>query len=460
MRRWVVACTAVISVLLALACTPEDEIITREPGISLSFSQDTVFFDTLFTSRQSITRNLKVYNPGERAVETTIRLAGGDNSAYDIFVNGQVGVSFENVRLRGGDSLLILVEALIDPQDENMPFLVEDSLLFLTNENQQTVQLRSWGQDANYIMSWQIYNDTSLSADRPYVIMDSIRVWEQGSLLIPAGAELYFEQGANLWIDGRLKVEGNPEQPVLFTHSRLDGSYANAAGQWQGILFGEQSEGNDIRYAKIRNAEVGIFMSHADEDTIPDLLISNTIIENMSVNGILAANADIDAYNLLVSHCIVNTVGNFGRGYYRYTHCTFANDVVSFSREGPTLFFADTLLAEPQISQPFELVLQNSIVWGNRDNELRIITELPDSHLQIRHNLLKSDEIDLPEADGNILNEDPQFTDPAIYVYTLDSTSAAVDQGVPTFVDQDLAGNDRDSQPDLGAYEYIKTEEE
>lgn len=451
---------AAVTLLLGLSCTPEDEIVTREPGVSLSFSQDTVLFDTLFTSRQSITRNLKVYNPGEKAVETTIRLAEGDGSAYNVFVNGQAGITFEDVRLRGGDSLLILVEAMIDPQDENMPFLVEDSLLFLTNENQQTVQLRSWGQDAHYITSWQILGDTSLLADRPYVVIDSIRVREQGRLSIPAGTEIYFERGANLWIDGSLLVEGSPEQPVLFTHTRQDGAYANASGQWQGILFGEQSLGNAIRYATIRNAEVGIFMSHADDDTIPDLTISNTIIENMSVNGILAANADIDAYNLRISHCIVNTVGNFGRGYYRYTHCTFANDVVTFSREGPTLFFADTLLANPQISQPFQLILQNNIVWGSRDSELSIITEMPDSRLSIRHNLIKSDEIELAEADGNILNEDPQFSDPAVYVYTLDSTSAAIDQGELTFVKKDLAASERDAQPDIGAYEFIKVEEE
>ena len=66
----------------------------------------------------------------------------------------------------------------------------------------------------------------------------------------------------------------------------------------------------------------------------------------------------------------------------------------------------------------------------------------------------------MPEANGSIYNEEPQFSDPVIYVYTLDSTSAAIDQGIVSFVEEDLAGNARDARPDLGAYEFIKAEEE
>jgi hypothetical protein len=459
MKNWWIICS-LCAVAGMVACTPEEELISHQPGISLSFSRDTVLFDTLFTSRQSITRSLKVYNPGERAVESSILLAGGAASPYDIFVNGQAGTAFEDVLIRGGDSLLILVEAIIDPQDEDMPFLVLDSLLFLTNEKQQSVKLISWGQDAYFIDSWHISQDTSLSADRPYVILDSIWVQEQASLLIPEGAKLYFENNTSLWVDGSLHIRGSEAAPVIFTHTRQDGIYANAPGQWQGILLSEKSHDHEIDYALIRNAEVGIFMTQYDEDTIPDLRISNTIIENMSINGILAANADIDAYNLLISHCAVNAVGNFGRGYYRYIHCTFAHDVPVFSREGPVLFFADTLLAAPQLNQTFRLILENNIVWGNRANELAVVTELPGSAVEIRSNLIKAERAEERDEMDNIYNADPRFSDPAIYVYTLDSTSVAIDEGIPTLVEKDLLAVPRDEAPDLGAYEFIRKEEE
>ncbi len=460
MRRWLVTCLSLLNISFYYSCTPEEEIITLNPGITLKFSQDTVLFDTIFTTRQSITQRLKVYNPQVQAVETSINLSGGALSPYSIYVNGRQGTAFENVRLRGGDSLLILVEAFIDPQDENTPFLVEDSLRFTTNASRQTVRLRSWGQNAYFIGSWHIHQDTSLSANLPYVISDSIWVQESGHLKIPAGSRLYFEQDASLQVDGRLQVRGVAELPVLFTHTRQDGAYANAPGQWRGILLSEKSHDHAIQHAAIRNAEVGIFLIQTDSDTVPDLKISHTVIENMSVNGILAANADIDGFNLLINHCVVNALGNFGSGYYRYTHCTFANDVGIFSREGPALFFADTLMDLPSSGQAFQLVLNNNIVWGNRSQELLIGLEQAGSQVAVQANLIRA-ETTLPSViEGNIYNEDPQFNGSVIYDYSLDSTSAAIDQGITTFVVSDLAGNERDAQPDLGAYEFIKLKEE
>jgi hypothetical protein len=441
---------------IALSCTPEEEIISTEEGIRLSFSQDTVRFDTLFSTQKSITHALQVYNPEEKAVQTTIQLAGGNNSAYSIFINGTEGVHFENVLLRGGDSLLVLVEANIASRDEDAPFIVEDSLLFLTNGNQQGVKLLSWGQDAYFIESWQIDKDLVLSGERPYVIRDSIWVKENAMLQIPEGANIFFERGGSLWVDGSLEVTGSAERPVRFTYVRQDGPYANGTGQWQGILMSEKSQQHSIDHAIIRNAEVGLYISKPDEDTMPDLSISNTIIENMSVNGILAINSDIDAYNLVVNHCIVNAVGNFGKGYYRYVHCTFANDAVNFAREGSTAFFIDTLQADPSLSQAFHLELRNNIIWGNMENELSFILAEESSALAITSNLIKAAGADFPFSEANILNEDPQFTDPAIYKYALDSTSAAIDQGEITFVKEDIELKERDEKPDLGAYEYVK----
>ncbi len=436
-------------------CTPDEEDISRSGELRLSFSQDTVLFDTLFTERQSITKQLKVYNTAENAVETNIALAEGRDSYYKVYVNGRQDVLFEDVLIRGGDSLLILVEVQLPARDEDLPFLIEDALLFVTNQAEQAVRLLSWGQEAHFIRALTVSRDTTFSGSRPLVITDSIWVQQPATLTIEAGTKLYFERGGNLWIDGSLQVKGSVEAPVLFTHVRQDDTYANAPGQWQGILMSEQSKDHLINYAIVRNAEVGFFLATADEDTIPDLRISNTIIENMSINGILAGNADIDAYNLQVTHCIVNAVGNFGKGYYRYRHCTFANDALAVSREGPTLFFSDTLLAESSIAQPFELVLINNIIWGSRKDELSLLLEQASSEVAIRSNLIKADPAAFPFVEENILNEPPQFTDPAIYIYTLDSTSAAIDQGVPLNIAQDIRGFDRDSLPDLGAYEYL-----
>jgi len=438
------------------ACTPEEEIISKGKNLKLSFDQDTLAFDTLFSAQKSITRVLTVYNRSDKAVETNISLAGGTNSAFSVFVNGKAGVSFDDVLLRGKDSLIILAEAFIDPRNESLPFLVEDSLQFETNGNLQSIKLLGWGQDAVFIDSWHIKEDTHLLSDKPYVINDSIWVDKDVTLTIPKSSRLYFARDAKLWVDGSLAVEGKKEEEVLFTYEREDGIYANGPGQWEGIILSDKSKAHKIDYAQIRNAEVGIYILQTDEDTIPDLRISNTIIENMSVNGILAANADIDGFNLLVTHCMVNSVGNFGNGYYRYRHCTFANDVNPYARQGATLYFSD-LLEVNASSQSFQLVLENNIIWGNMEEELVLSVTDPASELEVRNNLLKLPQSS-PWLEQNILNEKPQFNNPVIYVYTIDSTSAAIDKGVVSTINLDLAENERDEKPDLGAYEYIQTE--
>lgn len=439
---------------ITLACVPEEEIITANPEAKLSFSKDTVLFDTLFSTVGSITKDFKVYNPNQNAVAiTSIELAKGSSSAYKVYVNGEHNERFTGVQLLGGDSLLVLVEVFIDSQDENLPFLVKDSLVFTTNQHVQDVKLVAWGQDAHFIKSLFIRKDTTLTGERPYVIYDSIWIEEDAALHIEKGSRLYFNQGSGLVVNGSLQVTGTAEERVLFRNDRADGTYENGLGQWKGIIFSHTSTNNKVNFAVIRNAEIGLGIEGADTDSIPDISVTNTMIENMSVGGLVAINADIDAYNLLINNCVASLVANFGRGYYRYFHCTFANDFTNFSREGPALLFTDTL--SEAINQPFQLVLENNIIWGNRPDELTVITEEANSQVTIRSNLIKTRN-ESAYAEQNILNEDPQFVNPFQYNYQIDSTSVAIDQGLLTQVKKDIDGNVRDSIPDLGAYEYIK----
>ena len=57
---------------------------------------------------------------------------------------------------------------------------------------------------------------------------------------------------------------------------------------------------------------------------------------------------------------------------------------------------------------------------------------------------------------GNIINEEPNFMEPAAYNYRLDTLSPAKDNGINIGIDTDLDGNPRDILPDLGSYERIE----
>ena len=448
---------AVVSaLLLGWACTPEDESLTTTEGTMLTFSRDTVQFDTVFTTVGSTTQWLRVYNPQRNAVNIASISLGGEQGAspYRMVVNGEPGTEFQDVILRGGDSLLVLIEVTIDPQNDDLPFIVEDSIVFSTSGGVQTVRLEAWGQDAFFLKSAFVVENTFFSAERPYVVCDSLWVLPSVTLTLAAGTRLYFNDGASLLVGGTLRTEGFPGAPVLFQHVRNDEGYENAPGQWQGIAFGTESKDNLLESAIIRNANTGVFINSPDNDTIPDITLANTIIENMSGYGLLALNADIDAYNCLINNCALGLIYSFGASYNRLVHCTLVNENTSFTRDESqfALWFDDTL-STPGLSQNYRVEIINSIIWGDLDNELRIVPRRPGFEREIAYNLIKSLDKSLVP---NLFNEVPSFVDPFFYDYSLDASSPAIDAGVPTEIRSDLLGRPRGIVPDLGAYEYVE----
>ncbi len=443
-----------ITLLIAVAsCTPEDEVLTREESVQLLFDRDTVQFDTVFTTVGSTTQWLQVYNPQPKAVNIgLVSLASPEKSPFRLLLSGEVGTQFQNVRLRGGDSLLLLVEVTVDPTNTDLPFIVKDSIQFSTNGNVQYVNLEAWGQDAYFLKSAIITQDTTFSGQRPYVICDSLRVNSEAILTLAAGTQLYFNDASYLQVDGTLQATGQPKARVMLQHVRQDGDYENAPGQWQGVFFTSGSKNNLIDFTTIRNANVGISINAIDNDTVPDIVIANTIVRNMAAYGVFSLNADIDAHNNVISDCASGLVYSFGASYNRWLHCTFVNENTGFTREDfqPSLWFDDTL-ANPGSTQSHRVEIKNSIVWGDLSNELFIVPRRMNFERQVLYNLIKSVDTTLST---NLFNSPPAFVDPLGHNYRLDSLSPAVDAGVPLEIERDLEGKPRDAQPDLGAYEY------
>ncbi len=208
------------------ACKPQEESITFESDAFLRFSTDTVFFDTVFTQIsteiRNVTKRFRVYNDNDNAVRVSeISLTGGNNSAYTLFVNGRPGSSFADTRILGGDSILVLVEVSIDPQDASLPFVVEDQVNFNTNGNQQDVKLVSWGQDANFLRDSVLACNTRFTADKPYVIYNSILVDTLCNLTIDPGAQIFSHNGSFIFIRGSIDVQGSAKDKVLFSNDRL-----------------------------------------------------------------------------------------------------------------------------------------------------------------------------------------------------------------------------------------------
>lgn len=449
----------IVFMIAAASCTPEDEVLTQEEGAQLFFDQDTLQFDTVFTTVGSTTQWLQVYNPQSKEVNIgSVSLATPDDSPFQLLLNGEVGTAFQDVRLRGGDSLLLLVEVTVDPTNTDLPFIVKDSIQFSTNGNVQYVNLEAWGQDAYFLKSEVIAQNTTFLGERPYVISDSLRVAPGATLTLAAGAQLYFNDGAGLLVDGTLQATGTPDARVVLQHVRRDGAYRNAPGQWQGVYFGPTSKDNALDFSVIRNAAIGVTIVSADNDTVPDLGLSNTIIENVSGFGVLAVEADISMSNTLVSNCASGSFLGLGRAYYRFRHCTLVNDPSDFSREDnePLLAFDQNFSGSTQLTQSFSLNVTNCIVWGALENELLFApftAENPVS-LGLLNTIIKSTDTTPNLVEANLYNQAPQFVAPLEANYRLDSLSPAIDAGVALGIERDLDGKPRDTQPDLGAYEF------
>ncbi|MGB3585522.1 MAG: choice-of-anchor Q domain-containing protein [Tunicatimonas sp.] len=460
--RGMVLIATVVSLLIWLsACTPEEEIFTDEV-VQLQFNEDTIHFDTLFASRGSTSQFLKVYNTSSNAINISrVAIGRGSNSPYTLFLGGNSSQQFENVQLLGGDSLFLFVEVLIDPQDQDLPFLVKDSLVFQVNGSQQDVKLIAWGQDAHFHRGWIISQDTTLRGDRPFVIQDSLWIEPNVTVKVDSGARFFFDDNAFALVRGTLQTEGTVTSPVVFRNVRTDGDYENSFGQWDGITFTTTSQNNILKHTYVRNAINGIVINTPDADTIPDLILANSIIENMAGYGLLAIGSDVESYNTIIHRCILGLAYNLGNGYYRYRHCTFENGSTPRSIPIPRedewygLAFAEALpeqLTNVEVSnQPFYAELTNSILWGSLNDELILSISSEVSTVSLNANLLKYTDTTIA---GNIFNKDPLFVDPAIAQFQLDTLSPAINQGIRTSILKDFNGALRDEQPDLGAYEY------
>jgi hypothetical protein len=139
-----------LAVLFFSLFSCEDEGYVNSPDAYLGFSADTIMFDTIFTTIGSTTQNLKIYNPyNENILISRIRVAGGDFSNFRLNINGEMTNETYDIEVPAKDSIFVFVEVTIDPNGQNLPMVVHDSIEFVTNANLQKIQLIAYGQDFN-----------------------------------------------------------------------------------------------------------------------------------------------------------------------------------------------------------------------------------------------------------------------------------------------------------------------
>lgn len=477
---------AVILLLFGFSGCQKEEFDT-DPGTKLTFSNDTLFFDTVFTSLGSATQSFTIHNKAKQKVKiSSVRLAGGASSFYRMNVDGTAGFEVSDLEIGAEDSLYIFCRVTIDPTDERNPYVVKDSIIFETNGNIQDVDLVAWGQNANYILAdtyipgfpkFRIIaheNETTRwTSDRPYVIYGFAVVDSTGLLEIDRGARIYFHNNSGLWVykGGTIKAKGSVDAPIVFQGDRLEDFYKDLPGQWDRIWINEGSINNEIDYAVIRNGFIGLQLETLQEQMGNQLILSNTRIENMTGYGILTRFYNMTAYNNVVTNCGQYLAAFTWGGIYDVRQCTFANYWSASVKNNPSVVLNNYATDADDIVYPFEFrgYFGNNVFDGRMEEELLLLSDpgapfdYKFDHCYLKTQLDISDQALYP---GCLANKDSLYIDIYAGNYQPDTLSALIDAGNPAVITESFFDLGRDviessrerNLPDIGAYEFVKPE--
>lgn len=460
----------VLSITLAffLSSCSDEEKFTTDRGAILSFSTDTVSFDTLFTGISSSTERLCAYNRNSSGVRiSNVRLSSGGQSGFKMNVDGEYGTSIDNVEILKKDSIFIFVEVNAPEQNSVEPTKVEDDIIFtLESGIEQKVSLIAYGQDVHILKAQTINGNETLNATLPYLIYDSLVVAQGSTLTLEQGTTLCFHNGAQLIVHGKLNIDGTMEKPVTLRGDRTDRLLTNLPydrldNQWGGIYLSPSCTGSAISYADIHGSNYGII-----SDSISgEITIENSIIHNVGGDGLYLLDSKALVVNSQFSNARGNCIAILGSTASFY-HCTVAQFCPWTADRGNALIVND--YEEEDIPHLASAKFYNCFVTGYDDDEVYgtpigetldlnfyncvLLTDISDT--TYFHNCTAEDK-DLDRYQST--NFHIFDTDAYYYDFRLDSLSTARRKGSPEYsklCPADRNGLPRGESPDAGCYQY------
>ena len=474
------------SVFIPIVSCIEDEEFVWSERACLSFSEDTINFNTVISGSPSFTQTLWIYNEDDKnIIIPRVRLLMNDSSVFRINIDGMSVSQAEahDVEIRSKDSLCIFVDAFAPTTENAEPVEIKDQLIFVLNDGvEQRVQLLVKSQSVNPITRWFVDADTVLSANRPYHVKDTLCVMPDVTLTLDPGVVMLFQSNAVFEIRGHLIANGTCLNQVVFRGDRFDDMFKNqpydrVSGQWQGLHFTTSSYGNELHHVDLHSARTAVLCDSSNTEK-EKILIENSIIHNNSQDGLCFINVNTRVGNSQISNCGGNCVTIIG-GRHEFTHATLAQ-FYPFALHGTALYFTNV---NNELRCPLHaLNFTNSIITGSSGDEIMGVssdryTDTPFNY-SFSYCLLNTPYVE-HEAFVNCLWDDGKDESPAkqdnfyppfsndslIYTFGLSPKSKAVDAAYAPFTQStyplDRLGVVRElDKPDLGCYELIKEETE
>lgn len=444
----------------------KDKFITN--GGNISFSTDTLKFDTVFTTLGSVTRSFKIYNNNNKRIKfDEIRLEVGDTSYFRMNVDGNPTKSIRDVELAPNDSLYIFVALTINPSQNNLPFLLEDKVVVSYNGTQQNVPLQAFGQDAHYINDSTLNTQTWIN-DKPYVIMGQIGALVDSNqvLTIQKGCRIYVRANCKLYVDGTLRIFGTKTDSVIFQGDRLDRDYfgyKDYPGEWAGLHFLKNAHQCSINYTIIKNAgllDAAVYVQPTPSIANPIIEFNKCIIENSAGYGVVCFNTNIKMNNCLIHTCGLQNIAIIEGGNYEFNHCTVATygGLGINHAQQPSMAVLNyrdislTQFAEADLNANFT----NCIIYGSLDDETFFNKKgTADYNVKMENCMFKNTtNLGIVNIINRIPTQDPQFIDVNKWDYHVQNTSPCKAVGVyQGAVPDDLDDKTRTPPTTIGCYE-------
>lgn len=461
----------IIPILSSIVASCIDDSFTSSPADQPQFSVDTLKMGTVFTEEMTTTRRFSVRNPASKSMSIShIGLSGEGARYFRLNVDGFSGTEFNNVEIRGKDSIFVFVEATLPEVNSDLPVEIEAIVDFTTNGVNRSVVISAFGQDVIRLHGEIVGSSTIFNSAKPYQIFDSLVVAEGATLQLSPGTRLLFHDKASLVIYGNLISEGSPDCPVILSGDRTgnvvtDISFDLMSRQWDGVVFKSGSHSNYLSHTIIKNTVNGVSIDgQATPDTPTELSMLNCRLRNSGYSVLTAVHANVKAIGCEFAEAGAGLVYLHG-GSHRFNHCTFANYYLFSAISGPALAFSHT--DEASIDDTglplLNADISNSIIYGlGADLSHDDLTGLD---IKIRNCLIKSNGTDDDNFITCIWGEDPLYytvRNEYIFDYRLRDDSPAIASADPNLTLPEAAvdpyGLERGAAPDLGAYVYTPSD--
>ena len=475
---------------LAVACS-DYESFSNNPSYRLTFSEDTIAFDTLVSTIPSSTKTLYAFNNNGSGMRIrSIQLEDGSASHFRVNVDGRyladgIWYDFEIFR---HDSLVIRIEMTPPEVGNNEPLYFEEKLHFLLeNGARQTVVLTGGSVDAYITKGMIIDTNTTLLTDKPYVIYDSLVVKSGAELTLNEGTRLMFHDKAALHVYGKLTVLGSIEKPVVLRGDRMDHMfdylpYDNTPSRWEGVVIHRDSYDNQLFHCDLHSSRFGIICEDTEQLTPdekhPSVTLDCCILHNIGGDGLQFNNCVSSVTNTQISNTLGHTVSICG-GSHTFIYCTLAQFYPFSANIGDALH----LVSSPE-GDDYGMLRKahfiNCVITGYGNDVImgeNIVTDSYTCDYLFHHCFLNTPAVDNDEhfvdcvfdqdKKGNeemkLVRQDNFIcfdTKNFIYDFTPKAESTIRSLADPTYANLptfDRMGMSRlaDEGPDVGCYEYV-----